>query len=75
MKHPRVPPLLVTGFEPFGGETVNPSALVARALHGRHIGGAAVIGVELPCAFGVALALAFALRETSDLRQTGGTLA
>jgi pyroglutamyl-peptidase len=45
-------PLLVTGFEPFGGERVNPSAEVARALHGRTIDGVPVRGIVLPCAFG-----------------------
>ena len=48
-------PLLVTGFEPFGGEPVNPSWLVAEAVHGRRIGGAPVVAVLLPCAFGAAL--------------------
>lgn len=48
-------PVLVAGFEPFGGETVNPSAAVARALHGTTIGGAAVVGLELPCVFGASL--------------------
>jgi pyroglutamyl-peptidase len=45
-------PLLVTGFEPFGGERINPSAEVARALHGRTIGTTRVVGVVLPCVFG-----------------------
>jgi pyroglutamyl-peptidase len=48
-------PVLVTGFEPFGGDAVNPSGDVARALHGRTIGGAPVIGIVLPCVFGTAL--------------------
>lgn len=48
-------PLLVTGFEPFGGETVNPSWLIAHTLHGRRIGGVPVVGVMLPCVFGAAL--------------------
>ena len=48
-------PILVTGFEPFGGESVNASALVAQALHGRDIDGVPVIGAVLPCVFGVAL--------------------
>jgi pyroglutamyl-peptidase len=47
-----VKPILVTGFEPFGGERVNPSADVARALHGRVLEGAPVIGIVLPCVFG-----------------------
>ncbi len=45
-------PILVTGFEPFGGERVNPSADVARALHGRVLDGTPVIGIVLPCVFG-----------------------
>ena len=45
-------PVLVTGFEPFGGERVNPSADVARALHGRVLDGTPVIGIVLPCVFG-----------------------
>lgn len=47
---PRV--VLVTGFEPFGGEVVNPSARAAESLHGRVISGARVVGAVLPCAFG-----------------------
>lgn len=53
-------PILVTGFEPFGGEAINPSAQVAQALHGRRVGGAALVAVVLPCAFGEAIAV---LRE------------
>lgn len=49
------PQVLVTGFEPFGGEQVNPSWLIAHALHGRRIGGARIVGVQLPCVFGAAL--------------------
>jgi pyroglutamyl-peptidase len=48
-------PVLVTGFEPFGGDAVNPSADVALALHGRAIEGRPVVGVVLPCVFGAAL--------------------
>jgi pyroglutamyl-peptidase len=44
-------PLLVTGFEPFGGERINPSAEVARALHGRTLAGARIVGLVLPCVF------------------------
>jgi len=59
-----VRPILVTGFEPFGGEPVNPSALVANALHGRVIDGVAVVGRVLPCAFGASIdALRTALAE------------
>ena len=48
-------PILVTGFEPFGGEHINPSAEVARGLNGRTIGGAPVVGVVLPCVFGASI--------------------
>ena len=48
-------PILVTAFEPFGGEAINPSAEVARALHGRTIGRAPVIGLVLPCVFGASI--------------------
>lgn len=43
--------ILLTGFEPFGGETVNPSADVAHALHGSTIAGHEVVALELPCEF------------------------
>lgn len=46
--------LLVTGFEPFGGEENNSSELVARALHGQVIGGLTVVSVILPCVFATA---------------------
>lgn len=49
--------ILLTGFEPFGGETLNPSWDVARALHGASIGGARVHALRLPCVFGESLAL------------------
>ena len=32
--------VLLTGFEPFGGDHLNPSWAVAQALHGEVIGGA-----------------------------------
>ncbi len=44
--------VLVTGFEPFGGDARNPSQDIARALDGREIAGRKVIGAVLPCAFG-----------------------
>ena len=47
--------LLVTGFEPFGGEAINPSWELARALNGEAIAGARVVAVQLPCVFGEAL--------------------
>ncbi len=49
-------PVVLTGFEPFGGESVNPSWQVAQALHGRSVGGHPVHAACLPCEFGAALA-------------------
>lgn len=40
--------ILLTGFEPFGGERLNPSWEVARRLDGRVIGGANVAALRLP---------------------------
>ena len=37
------PTILLTGFEPFGGEVINPSWEVARGLDGERIAGARVI--------------------------------
>jgi pyroglutamyl-peptidase len=48
-------PVLLTGFEPFDGETENPSLLIARALDGATIGGHRVIGAALPTEFARAL--------------------
>ena len=47
--------ILVTGFEPFGGQSLNPSWEVARALHGTLVDGAQVTAVQLPCVFADAL--------------------
>ena len=44
--------VLVTGFEPFGGESVNPSWEIARTLDRELIGGARVVAHQLPCVFG-----------------------
>src|SRR5437879_2906061 len=40
--------ILLTGFAPFGGETVNPSWEVAKALDGRSFGDAMVYAKRLP---------------------------
>jgi len=48
--------ILLTGFEPFGGESVNPSWEIARALDGWVCEGRVVRAALLPCAFGDALA-------------------
>lgn len=43
--------ILVTGFEPFGGDARNPAGEAAEALDGRTVGGVPVRGVVLPCVF------------------------
>lgn len=40
--------ILVTGFEPFGGSTINPSEQTVRALEGEVIGGARIVAAILP---------------------------
>ncbi len=72
------PTLLLTGFEPFGGETINPSWEVARRLDGASIAGLRVVARQLPCRFGdAAEALGQALRACRPavvlaLGQAGG---
>lgn len=46
---------MVTGFDPFGGELLNPSWEVCAALDGAELGGARIVAWRLPCAFGAAL--------------------
>lgn len=48
------PIALLTGFEPFGGEVINPSWQAVQALHGRVIAGHRVVSLQLPCAFDAA---------------------
>jgi pyroglutamyl-peptidase len=57
--------VLLTGFAPFGGETVNPSWQAVRALHGRHINGHRIVARQLPVEFGASLKeLRATIRET-----------
>ena len=51
-----MPTVLLTGFEPFGGETINPSWEAVRRLDGMRIAGATIAARQLPCVFGAALA-------------------
>lgn len=56
--------VLLTGFQPFGGEQVNPSWQAVSALHGVRIAGHRVVARELPVAFGDSLkVLRAGLRE------------
>jgi pyroglutamyl-peptidase len=47
-----VKPILLTGFEPFDGESVNPAWEIARRLDGWRCGDHVVAARRLPCAFG-----------------------
>ncbi|HVU18690.1 MAG TPA: pyroglutamyl-peptidase I [Candidatus Didemnitutus sp.] len=47
--------ILLTGFEPFGGDSLNPSEEVARQLNGANIARHEIAGALLPCVFGAAL--------------------
>jgi len=55
--------VLLTGFAPFDGETINPSFEIARRLDGATIAEHRVIAAKLPCEFGAAIV---ALREALD---------
>ncbi|MBC5767902.1 pyroglutamyl-peptidase I [Ramlibacter albus] len=47
--------VLLTGFDPFGGQAVNPSWMAVAALHGTTVAGHEVIGAQVPTVFGAAL--------------------
>ena len=51
MIEPRQRPVLVTGFEPYGGRGRNPAAEIAKALDGRMIAGHQVVGRTLPVSY------------------------
>ena len=50
------PTILLTGFAPFGGESVNSSWLAARLLEGWTCADHIVAAREIPCAFGASIA-------------------
>ena len=45
------PKVLITGFDAFGGESINPSWLAAQALHGRVMLGHKLVAAQLPTVF------------------------
>ncbi|WP_213992779.1 pyroglutamyl-peptidase I [Sodalis sp. dw_96] len=45
--------VLLTGFEPFGGDGINPSWEVVKQFEGRRLGTADVAVCQLPCVFGL----------------------
>jgi pyroglutamyl-peptidase len=51
----RPPCVLLTGFDPFGGATVNPSWEAVRSLHGLTVAGHRIVGAQLPTVFGSSL--------------------
>ena len=59
-----LPRVLVTGFDAFGGDALNPSWLAAQALHGRRIAGHKVVAAQLPTVFGDSLAVLRGLLRT-----------
>jgi pyroglutamyl-peptidase len=59
-----LPRILLTGFDPFGGESINPSWEAVHALHGKRIGGHRIVALQLPTAFADSLRmLKTAMRE------------
>lgn len=55
MKPTSSPIVLLTGFEPFGGEVENPSEQIAQSLHGGRVGDCRVESLVLPVTFADAL--------------------
>lgn len=47
--------VLITGFEPFGGERLNPSWEVVKQLNDMELVGTRIVARQLPCVFGDAL--------------------
>jgi pyroglutamyl-peptidase len=50
--------VLITGFEPFGNYTVNPSQLIAESLNGSTLNDAEIVGVVLPVDFNESVEIA-----------------
>ena len=47
----RIPTVLLTGFDPFGRDDLNPSWLAARELDGRRVAGHRIVAAQLPTVF------------------------
>jgi len=47
--------VLLTGFEPFDGQAINPSEEIAREINDATIARHKVVGALLPCVFGAAI--------------------
>jgi pyroglutamyl-peptidase len=61
-----VKPVLITGFEAFGGATFNPSAEIVSQLDGTAIAARSVVGAILPCVFASATVELMRLVESHD---------
>lgn len=59
----RVPAVLVTGFDPFGGDVVNPSWQAVQALHGKRVAGHRIVAAQLPTVFDQSLQVLRGLLE------------
>ena len=55
--------VLITGFDPFGGDAINPSWQAVRALHGKRISGHRIVAAQLPTVFGQSLEVLGGLLE------------
>jgi pyroglutamyl-peptidase len=53
--HKTRPSVLLTGFDAFGGEPINPSWLAVKPLHGKQVAGHRVVSAQLPTVFGESL--------------------
>ena len=63
-----LPRILLTGFDPFGGESINPSWEAVRRLDGKRIGGHRVVARQLPTEFAGSLrVLKAAVREIAPV--------
>jgi pyroglutamyl-peptidase len=59
-----LPTVLLTGFDPFGGDALNPSWQAVAALHRKRVAGHRIVAAQLPTVFGASvLELARLLRE------------
>jgi pyroglutamyl-peptidase len=56
--------ILLTGFDPFGGQPVNPSWQAVQALHGREIEGHQVVAAQIPTVFNRSLDVLAGLLES-----------
>ena len=53
--------VLMTGFDPFGSDSINPSWLAVQALHGREVAGHRIVAAQLPTVFGQSIDVLHAL--------------